>query len=51
MTIRYYVGLEADSAARHFDATVLGDGHALRMLARQAYREHRRPSKPIRGAR
>lgn len=51
MTIRYYVGLEADSAARHFDATVLGDRHALRLLALQAYREHRRPTKPPRGSR
>ena len=48
MTIRYYVGLEADSAARHFDATVLRDRHALRLTAHQAYRERRSPSKPPR---
>ncbi len=51
MTIRYYVGLEADSAAKHFDATVLRDRHALRHMAQQAYRERRGPSKPPRGIR
>ncbi len=38
VTVAYYVGLEADSAARHFDATVLRDRQASRQLANQAFR-------------
>jgi integrase len=39
VTIAYYVGLEADSAAQHFDATVLRDRHAGRKLAAHAFRQ------------
>ncbi len=49
-TIKYYLGLEADSAAKHFDGAILGDRHALKSTARQAYRKYRSPSKP-RGSR
>ena len=37
VTIAYYVGLEADSAARHFDATVLRDRQATKTIARAAF--------------
>ena len=40
-TITFYVGLEADASARHFDATVLRDRAATRHLAKQAYRSGR----------
>ncbi len=37
ITIAHYVGLESDSAARHFDATVLRDRQATRSIARAAF--------------
>lgn len=40
-TITFYVGLEADASARHFDATVLRDRAATRHIARQAYQSGR----------
>ena len=49
-TMKYYLGLEADSAAKHFDGAILGDRHALKSTARQAYGKYRSPSKP-RGSR
>jgi integrase len=39
VTIAYYVGLEADSSAKHFDATVLRDRHAVRRVAAHAFRK------------
>jgi integrase len=39
VTMAHYVGLEADSAAQHFDATVLGDRRALRKVAAYAFRQ------------
>lgn len=40
-TITFYVGLEADASAKHFDATVLRDRAATRHIAKQAYRSGR----------
>ena len=37
-TIRYYVGLEADAAAKHFDTAVLRDRQATRIIAKNAFR-------------
>lgn len=39
VTIRHYVGLEADSAAEQFDRTVLRDRQASRAIATQAFRQ------------
>lgn len=39
VTMKYYVGLEADSAAEHFDRTVLRDRQALRSIAAHAFRK------------
>ena len=39
VTMAYYVGLEADSAAEHFDATVLRDRQAVRKLAAHGFRQ------------
>jgi integrase len=39
VTMAHYVGLEADSAARLFDTTVLRDRHAIRKIAVQAFRQ------------
>jgi integrase len=39
VTMAHYVGLEADSAAAHFDATVLRDRHAGRKIAAYAFRQ------------
>lgn len=39
VTIAHYVGLEADSAARHFDTTVLQDRQAVRKIAAHAFRK------------
>jgi len=39
VTIAHYVGLEADSAARHFDGAVLGDRQAARKIAAHAFRK------------
>ncbi len=50
VTMKYYLGLEADSAAKHFDRAILGDRQALKSTARQAYRKYGSPSKP-RGSR
>lgn len=44
VTMTYYVGLEADSAAAHFDKTVLRDRHAGRRIAKHAFR-HTTPPK------
>ena len=39
VTMAYYVGLEADSAAQHFDATVLRDRQAMRKIAAYGFRQ------------
>ena len=38
VTIAHYIGLEADSAAQHFDATVLRDRQSVKKLAVHAFR-------------
>lgn len=43
VTMAHYVGLEADSAAAHFDATVLRDRHAGRRIAKHAFRQSTPP--------
>jgi integrase len=39
VTMAHYIGLEADSAAQHFDATVLRDRKAMRRMAAHAFRQ------------
>jgi integrase len=39
ITMAHYVGLEADSAAQHFDATVLRDRQAVRKIAAHGFRQ------------
>jgi integrase len=39
VTMAHYVGLEADSAAQHFDATVLRERQAVRKVAEHSFRQ------------
>jgi integrase len=39
VTMAHYVGLEADSAAQHFDTTVLRERQAVRKIAAQGFRQ------------